>query len=190
MPVAQLGLEFLSTIRNPLLQDLVQTLGAPLSPDPAGDVQEGREVLDHQPVRVAHRADELRGPDLAAVFGVEHHFLIERLLGPHGGPDAAFHLGIGVRSSEEEVVLTEHLLAGVAAEIDEGLVHVNDRVVVEGGIRDDHGHAGGLDGRHERTTPAMKVLDPLLGSVLLVLCVRRVAEDRGCPPFPDPGGWP
>jgi len=124
MPVAQLGLEFLGAIRDPLLQDLVQTLGAPLSPDPAGDVQEGREVLDHQPVRVAHRADELRGPDLAAVFGVEHHLLIERLLGPHGGPDAAFHLGIGVRPSEEEVVLAEHLLAGVAAEIDEGLVHV------------------------------------------------------------------
>src|SRR5829696_7685928 len=124
MPVAQLGLEFLGAIRDPLLQDLVQTLGAPLSPGPAGDVQEGREVLDHQPVRVAHRADELRGPDLAAVFGVEHYFLIERLLGPHGGPDAAFHLGIGVRPSEEEVVLAEHLLAGGAAEIDEGLVHV------------------------------------------------------------------
>jgi hypothetical protein len=32
MPVAQLGLEFLGAIRDPLLQDLVQTLGAPLGP--------------------------------------------------------------------------------------------------------------------------------------------------------------
>ena len=70
--------------------------------------------------------------------------------GRHGGGlDARRYAGVGAFAHEEEVVLPQHLLPPVAAQVQEAGVGVDDGVVGDLRVGDRHRHAGGLHRRDE-----------------------------------------
>ena len=100
--------------------------------------------------RIPHRGQQQPVPEPLATLAVVEDVDLDRLDRGHGGPDAPDRARVRVRPLEEAAVAAEDVFPRIARQAAERIVGKHHGVIGLARVGDDHRHARGPHGGHER----------------------------------------
>ncbi len=129
-------------------------LGELLRPEvgglPLSDIHLRGEEIGHAPGRVPHGRNEQGVPEGRPVLAVIEDLYVQILLLCNARMKPRPISGSGFRALQEAAVAAQDLVRAKARQLGKGVVGEDDRIVVLGGVGDEHRHPGGFDSRRER----------------------------------------
>ena len=131
------------------------------------EVDERREILDGLAGLVPHGRNENRGPEDTAVVAAVAYFRIDVRTALECGVDLGDGFGVGALRHQEVDALSEHLVARISGQGQEGVVREGDRLAGLSRVREDHRHPGGFSRDHERSELPPEPFDLRFGLLLM-----------------------